>query len=135
MTTALIHPAALIDRFFDEVNRGWPQTRQGFTPAVDVTEDKDAYVLRAELPGVAKENLSVEVKENRLVLSGHKEAKAEKEEGRTRYAEASYGEFSRVFELPRNVRAEAIEAEYKDGVLALRIPKVEETKPKAVVIK
>ncbi len=135
MTTAIINPAAWINRFFDEVDRGWPQTRSAFAPAVDVAEDQDSYRLRAELPGVAKENLSVEVKENRLVLSGRKEAKTEKAEGRTHYAEASYGEFSRVFELPRNVRADAIEAEYKDGVLELRIPKVEESKPKTIPVK
>jgi len=135
MTTAIINPAAWINRFFDEVDRGWPQTRSAFAPAVDVAEDPDSYRLRAELPGVAKENLSVEVKENRLVLSGRKEAKTEKEDRRYHYRETNYGEFSRVFELPRNVKADAIEAEYKDGVLELRIPKVEESKPKTVEIK
>src|SRR5262245_53948918 len=105
MTTALIHPAAWIDRFFDEFDRGGSNGKTGFSPAVDVVEERDAYVLRAELPGVPKESLNVEVKENRLVLSGRKQAETRGEDSRYRYLESRYGEFSRVFELPRNVKA------------------------------
>lgn len=128
------YPAAWIDRFFDEFDRTASE-RTGFAPKVDVVETADAYLVRAELPGVAKENLTVEVKENRLVLSGHKEVATQKEEGRFRYTESRSGNFSRVFELPRNVKSDAIEATHKDGVLQLRIPKAEEAKPKTVEIK
>ncbi|HAO99534.1 MAG TPA: hypothetical protein DCQ83_05770 [Fibrobacteres bacterium] len=135
MTTALIHPTAWIDRFFDDFDRGYPAARSNFAPAVDVVQDRDAYVLRAELPGVTKDNINVEVKENRLVLSGRKESTTQGEEGKYRYVESRYGQFVRTFELPRNVKSDAIEAQYKDGVLNLRIPKAEESKPKAVEIK
>lgn len=135
MNTALINPTAWIDQFFDEFDKGWRRGQPDFVPTVDVLEERDAFLLRAELPGVTKENLTVEVKENRLVLSGKKETVAHSEEGKYRYAESRTGAFSRTFELPRNVRSEAIEAEYKDGVLQLRIPKAEEAKPKAVIIK
>jgi HSP20 family protein len=102
---------------------------------VDVVENSDAFVLRAELPGVAREDINVEVKDNRLVLSGKKEAVQRGEEGKYRYVESRYGTFSRSFELPRNVKADAVEATFKDGALTLRIPKVDEAKPKAIEIR
>ena len=129
------YPAAWIDRFFDEFERTASGERTGFRPKVDVVETSDAYQVRAELPGVARESLTVEVKESRLILSGHKEVTTQAEEGRYRYTESRSGNFSRTFELPRNVKADAIEATHKDGVLTLRIPKAEEAKPKTVEIK
>ena len=135
MNKSLINPTAWIDQFFDDFDKGWRRDQAGFAPTVDVAETPDAYVLRAELPGVSKENLSLEIKENRLHLSGRKEESAGGEEGRYRYVESRYGAFARVFELPRNVKSDAIEAEYKDGVLTLRIPKVEEAKAKSISIR
>jgi HSP20 family protein len=110
MATALMHPTAWIDRFFEDLDRGWYRGRTDFVPTVDVIEEKDAYVLRAEMPGIPKDS-------------------------KYHYVESRYGEFSRTFELPRDVRTDAIRAEYKDGVLNLRIPKTEEAKPKAIEIK
>lgn len=135
MNKTLINPTAWIDRFFDEFDQCGCAERTGFVPAVDVVEEKDAYVLRVELPGVPKENLNIEVKENRLIMSGRKEAVGQGEEGRYRYVESRSGDFSRTFELPRNVKADAIEAGHKDGVLQLRIPKADEAKPKTIEIK
>lgn len=138
MTYAVSHPANWLDQFFNDFDRGLfndGRRASGFVPAVDVVEDADAYVLRAELPGVAREDIKVEVKDNQLVLSGKKEAASRGEEGRYRYVESRHGEFSRRFELPRNVRADAVEATFKDGALALRIPKADEAKPKTVEIR
>ena len=94
------YPAAWVDRFFDEFERTASE-RASFRPKVDVVETSDAYLVRAELPGVARESLTVEVKENRLVLSGHKEVATQKEEGRYHYTESGSGSFSRAFDLPR----------------------------------
>lgn len=135
MNANCVRPNPWLDRFFDEVERGFTPERSNYVPAVDVVETADAYNVRVELPGVPKESLTVEVKDNRLVLSGRKEAVAQSEEGRYRYSESRSGNFSRVFQIPRNVKSDAIEAEHKDGVLNLRIPKAEETKPKTVEIK
>ena len=135
MTTALINHNAWIDRFFGELDRSFPGARADFSPAVDIEEAKDAYVLRAELPGVSKENLSVEVKDNRLVLSGRKDESSKGESEGYRYVESRHGEFTRAFELPRHVKHDAIEADFKDGLLTLRIPKADEVKPKTVSIK
>lgn len=133
MTLATYSPATWLDQFFSDFDRA-AVAKRSFHPAVDIVEDKEDYILRAELPGVARENLKVEVKENRLTLSGKKESAQEKTAGEYRYAESTYGEFARAFELPRNVQGEAIKAEFKDGVLTLRIPKVKEALPKTISI-
>jgi len=135
MNKTLINPTTWVDQFFDEFDKGWRSEYSSFVPAVDVMEEADAYLMRVELPGVSKDNLTVEVKENKLFLGGKKESTMKGEEGKYRYEESRYGAFSRVFELPRNVRADSIEAEYKDGVLQLRIPKAEEARAKAISIK
>jgi HSP20 family protein len=132
------HPTNWIEQFFSDFDRGFtPASRAAasYVPAVDVVESAEAYELRAELPGVAREDINVEVKENRLVLSGKKDSVKQSEEGKYRYVESRHGAFSRSFELPRNVKSDAIEATYKDGVLTLRIPKADEAKPKTVEIR
>ena len=129
-------PANWLDQFFTDFDKAWvPGGKGNFAPAVDVMEDKEAFVLRAELPGVAKENIKVEVKENRLTISGQKENAWEKGGGEYRYLETSYGAFARTFELPRNVDGQAIAAEYLNGVLTLRIPKSKEALARAIEIR
>jgi HSP20 family protein len=140
MTYAVAHTnnaSNWIEQFFTELDRGFTSAGRAntYVPAVDVVEDKDAYVLRAELPGVARENINVEVKDNHLVLSGKKEAVQRGEEGKYRYVESRSGSFSRSFELPRNVKADAIEATFKDGALSLRIPKADGARAKTVEIR
>lgn len=134
MNNALVYnPAKWLDQFFNDFD-STVAAKSGFAPAVDIVEDKEEYLLRAELPGVAKENIKVEVKENRLTLSGTKESVHKESKGEYRYVESSYGAFSRTFELPRNVPGEAIKAEYANGVLTLRIPKAKEALPRTIEI-
>lgn len=145
MNYATYSPATWLDQFFSDFDRLPGLSKRSFHPPVDIVEDKEEFVLRAELPGVAKENIKVEVKENRLTLGGRKEAawsagSDAKDEasngsrGEYRYFESTYGAFSRAFELPRNARGDGIKAEYKDGVLTLRIPKVKEALPRTIAI-
>jgi HSP20 family protein len=135
MNYTVANPVNWLDQFLSDVDRSWRAQAPSFRPSVDIAEDKDAFVLRAELPGVAKENINVEVKDNRLVLSGKKEAFDLGEQGQSHHVESRQGSFSRAFELPRNVKADAIEAAFKDGVLTLRVPKADEAKPKAIEIR
>lgn len=131
-------PNNWIDQFFNDFDRAFAANGRhaaSFVPAVDVVEQKDAYVLRAELPGVARENINVEVKDNHLTLSGKKDAVERGEEGHYRYVESRHGAFSRSFELPRNVKADAVEASFKDGTLTLRIPKAADALPKTIEIR
>lgn len=142
MNNAIVYnPSQWLDQFFTDFDRAFT-AKKDFAPAVDIVEEKEDYVLRAELPGVAKEDIKVEVKENRLTLSGKKESawSASAQDGNSpkgeyRYAESSYGTFSRAFELPRNVSGESIKAEYANGVLTLRIPKAKEALSRTVEIR
>lgn len=135
MNNALIYnPSTWLDQFFTDFDKAWVGHKKSFSPAVDIIEEAEEFVLRAELPGVAKENLKVEVKENRLTLNGKKDA-FNSEKGEYRYAESSQGEFSRTFELPRNVNGDAIKAEYVNGVLTLRIPKGKDALPRSIEIR
>jgi HSP20 family protein len=135
MNNALVYnPAKWLDQFFTDFDSNG-SAKQGFAPAVDIVEDNEEYLLRAELPGVPKENIKVEVKENRLTVSGKKESSHKESKGEYRYVESSYGAFSRTFELPRNVQGGDIKAEYAYGVLTLRIPKAKEALPRTIEIR
>jgi HSP20 family protein len=105
-----------------------------WSPVVDVYEDENSYLIKAELPGVARDDVKVGLDRNLLTISG--ERRLEQEEKRENYhrIERSYGQFFRSFSLPPNVNTEAIAAEFKDGVLKLSLPKKEESKPKQIQV-
>ncbi len=127
------HPANWLDQFFHDFDKV-SASKNDFAPAVDIVEEKEDYLLRAELPGVPKENIKVEVKDKRLTLSGKKESAHVEGKGEYRHVESGYGSFARTFELPRNVSGEAIKAEYANGVLTLRIPKAKEALARTIDI-
>ena len=107
----------------------------GFDAAFDVKETPDAYVFKADLPGVKSEDLDVKLANNRLTVTGKREAeKREKTETYYTY-ERSYGNFMRSFTLPEGVDGEKIAAELKDGVLTINLPKKPEAKPRQVDVK
>jgi len=94
-----------------------------FAPDADASSTKDAYEINVELPGVAAENVDVTLEANMLTVSGEKTIER-KEEGKTYFfSERRYGKFQRSFRLPEDVRQDEIAAEFKDGVLTLRVPK------------
>ncbi len=133
--TTVYNPRTWLDQFFTDFDKVSSNTSVTFKPSVDISEEKEDYVLRAELPGVLKENIKIEVKENRLTLSGKKESAVEGEKGEYRYVESAYGTFSRSFELPRNVSGDSIRAEFLNGVLTLRIAKAKEALSRSIEIK
>ncbi len=105
-----------------------------WSPAVDIYETADSLVIKAEIPGVDKNDISVEVKDNTLYLKGERKfEKGIKEENYHRM-ERSYGSFSRVFSLPTTVDQNKVKASYKNGVLEITIPKIEEAKPKQITV-
>jgi HSP20 family protein len=126
------------DRFFDEPFEPRffaPWRMDEFELMVDVAEDENAYIVKASLPGVKPEDVEVTLQNNVLTLKG--EAKTDKEIKEERYhrRERSYGSFMRSLTLPANVKAEQIEAKHEDGVLVVRLPKLEEDKPKKIAVK
>lgn len=103
-------------------------------PAVDVLESKESYLIRAELPGMKREDIKVEVKDGTLVLSGERKSEKPAEGVEYRHAERVAAKFWRSFSLPETVKQDAIEATYKDGILEIRVPKAEEAKPRQIEI-
>jgi HSP20 family protein len=109
-------------------------TMRRWMPAMDLLESGDHFVLRADLPGMAEDDVKIELEDSVLTVSG--ERKAEHEERKAGYyrVERSTGSFSRSLTLPEGVNAEAIKASFDRGVLEIRIPKPEQRKPRKVAI-
>lgn len=126
-----------MDRLFDEFFGMTPaRSNRGamWSPAINIREDKDNFYVEAELPGLSKEEIDLEVENNILSLKGERQLEEKQEGENYHFVERSYGSFYRSFTLPRNVDPEGIAASYKDGVLYVTIPKKEEVKPKKVSI-
>jgi HSP20 family protein len=104
-------------------------------PAVDVFEKQDQLVIRAELPGLQREDIDVRVENGVLTLHGERKQDTEIKDEHAYRMERIYGAFSRSFTLPTSVDATKVAASYKDGVLELTIPKAETAKPKQIEIK
>jgi HSP20 family protein len=104
-------------------------------PAVDVRENDQRYAVTVELPGVRKEDVQVELENGMLTIRGEKTSEREEKQEQCRYSERSYGSFSRSFSLPSDADADRLEASFKDGVLSLTIPRIEQVKPRAIAIK
>jgi HSP20 family protein len=108
---------------------------RAWTPAVDIFETKDReYVLKAELPDMKREDITVTFENNVLTLTGERKAEFTEDEGTVHRSERAYGRFSRSFTLPATVDATRINAAYKDGVLTIRVPQREEAKPRQIAV-
>ena len=124
------------DRLFDDIWGGFgiaPRALAGaapaFAPRIDLDETDDAYVVKAELPGVEEKDFEVTLEEDALVLAGEKRVEhTEEGEGR-RYVESGSGRFERRIALPVEVDAEKVKAAYKNGVVTITLPKLPEAKP------
>ena len=127
---------SMFSGLFDE-NFGRASTQPSVSmwhPAVDVLESKDSYLIRAELPGMKKEDIKVEVKDGTLVLSGERKSEKPAEGVEYRHVERVTAKFWRSFSLPENAKPDGIEASYKDGIIEIRVPKTEEAKPRQIEI-
>jgi HSP20 family protein len=121
---------------FEQMGRmvsGGEQT-WNFVPAFEVKETKDAYIFKADLPGVKENDLDITLTGDRLTISGKRETEQQEESDRFYAYERSFGSFSRSFTLPEGVDVNACNAELKDGVLHLRLPKLPEVQPKRIQV-
>jgi len=105
-----------------------------WAPRVDIRETGDALLVQAELPGIAKKDIQLEVKESVLTISGERRYEKDVKEENVHRVERIYGNFSRSFSLPNNIDTNKVEASMKDGVLEIRLPKRDSAKPKAITI-
>ena len=103
-------------------------------PVVDIYDNDDNIVIKAELPGVAKQDIVVDVKGRFLTLKGERSSENEVKEDKYHRRERAYGKFERIFTLPAEVDSDKIKADYKDGVLKIDIPKPEKQKPKQITV-
>ena len=103
-------------------------------PAVDMFDDDDKIVIKAELPGMDKKDISVDIENRVLTLSGKRNYDNEVKEENYYRRERAYGSFKRAFNLPADVDSDQINADFKDGVLKIEIPKPEEHKPKQITV-
>jgi len=123
------------DPFREMSRRMLGEETGAFVPTFDVKETKDSFVFRADLPGVKDSDVDISLTGNRLTISGRRQEE-NKEEGEQFYAyERSYGSFSRSFTLPEGIDAEHVQADLKDGVLNVVLPKKPEVQPKRIALK
>ena len=127
----------------EQVNRLFESGLQGrsdnsalttWAPAVDIYETENELVLKADLPAISEKDLDIRVENNMLTIRGERKFESEVREDNYLRIERTYGSFSRSFSLPNTVNAEAIHAEYKNGVLTVNLPKREESKPRQVKV-
>ncbi len=125
-----------LSRFFDDLPVGGSSEGASWLPAVNVQESKEELVLTAELPGMKQDDISIEMENNVLTISGEKtEDRTEGDEQRRYHVwERRYGSFQRSFTLPRTVKSDEIRAHYDAGVLEIHLPKVAEAKSRRIAI-
>jgi len=124
-----------IDRLFESPLAELTRTSNllsGWTPALDVFESKDSFTVKAELPGMKKEDIEVTLHDGSLSISGERKSETKHEDAEVYRAERFFGRFQRTVTLPAPVAADKIKAHYKDGVLTITLPKTEEAKPKQI---
>ena len=128
-----------VNRVFDDMfpdirNRVDDLDLMEWRPVVDTYEKDDAIMINAELPGVKKEDINIDVKNNILTLSGERKDESDVNEDNYYRSERFYGKFQRSFTLPDNVDADKVDATYKDGVLEVKIPKTGQSSTKKIEI-
>lgn len=134
-----------VDRMFDDFFSSFggtsgdntSPTREGayFTPACDIEEKDDHYLLNVDLPGLKKEDVKIEMNNQQLIITGQRKDERKVEERSGLYSERFHGTFRRVLSFPQGLDADKIEAQFENGVLSLYLPKTEGAKPKQIPIK
>ena len=127
-----------INRLFDEpffpTDRENNEVMKTWYPVVDMFEENDSFVIKAELPGMDKKDISVDVKDRVLTLKGERKYENEVKEENYYRRERSYGKFQRAFTLPADIDPNEIKADFKDGLLKIEVPKPEAHKPKEITV-
>jgi len=141
MQPALWNPFREMEDFVNHFRRGFGAALPAlpgdgatlWAPLVDIAETPKEYVLRAELPGMSKDQVNITIEDGVLMLSG--ERKAEQSDEKRHRVERSYGCFARSFTLPGDVLEDKIDADFKDGVLSVHLPRTEQKKVKPIEVK
>jgi len=126
-----------VNRLFEDSFRGrsGEASLTAWAPAVDIFETENELVLKADLPDVQEKDIDIRMENNTLTIRGERRFEQEVKEDNYLRVERAYGTFTRSFSLPSTVNAEAIQAEYSNGVLTVRMPKREESKPRQIKVR
>ena len=123
-----------VNRLFNTLFAAPEERSQRWTPAMDLVEAEDHFLLKADLPGVGEDDVSIEIQDNALTISGERKEEREQRERGWYRVERSFGRFSRSLTLPEGIDPDAVTASFDKGVLSVRIPKPEQRKPRRVTI-
>lgn len=128
------------DRMFEDLPKwlseaGEDSRLAAWAPAVDIVDTENAYLLKAELPGISPDDVEITVNDGMLTISGERKFEEEQKKENFIRIERSYGSFSRSFNLGQAIDADKIEAHYKNGVLEVVVPKAESAKPRKIKVK
>jgi HSP20 family protein len=124
-----------LDRLFEDSVAPYQRIQAGVFPLINLTEDKNNYYVRAELPGVKAGELEIQASSNNLAISGERKIASEDESARYHRREREEGKFSRMIGLPGEINPDKVEAKLKNGILTVVIAKSEATKPKQITVK
>ncbi len=124
----------LFDDFFTPIAKSSRDVDNVWTPACEVAEEAGHYMLSLEMPGIAKDDIKIEVADNTVTVSGERHTESKKTGQGAWYGERRYGKFQRSFTLPAGIDADKIEADYQNGVLQLMVPKAESAQPRQIKI-
>ena len=124
-----------MDDLFSTFFGGWPTYEHKIWPAIDVADNEDAIVVKAELPGCKADDIDISVHGNTLTITGEKKQEQEQKEKGYYHLERSYGSFRRDLTLPNDVDTTKVDAACKDGVLTIKLPKAEKAKSIKVKVK
>jgi HSP20 family protein len=148
MNVVRYEPWGLLRRFHDDVNQLFGESQIGpagngdqssivtsnWTPAVDIKEEEDRFVLEADIPGVDPKEIEITMDNGVLTIKGERKHESEEETNGYKRVERSYGSFYRRFSLPDSADAERVSAKGKDGVLEVSIPKLEKVQPRKITV-
>jgi len=122
-------------RLFEDL---WPESvsswSSSWSPACEIEEDDGHFLITAEMAGIPKDQIKIELRDNQLLISGERHQGTKRKEGGYRYSERRFGKFQRAFSLPTGIDADHVEANYEDGILRLFIPKTDSAKPRQIKI-
>lgn len=124
-----------MDRLWEDFRTPWAPAEMEWLPSVDVSETKDALLVKAEVPGMDAKDIDISIVGDTLTIKGEKKQQVEEKDENYHRVECRYGAFSRSIRLPATVDADKVQAKYEKGILSIQLPKKEEAKPKQIEVK
>lgn len=128
------NPALEWEKEVEKMFGGQGRPEATYAPACEIADEEKAYTISMDVPGLKKEDLDIEVRDNHLFISGERKFTEKTEKNNVVRSERRYGKFSRAFSIPQNVNTELIQARFEDGVLELTLPKEEKSQIKKITI-